>query len=140
MRSRTLAIIGIAAGLLAVAGVLVAIVVFGAVDSRRYLSPGYFAPTEQNEYMGALRPVLDGLSDQSPSLCDASVPCVEGWANDRVELMRFDSEEAAEEHRRSLGENGHQSDWLVLRYVDPSLTADERLFLRQVLDGTWTSD
>jgi hypothetical protein len=73
--------------------------------------------------------------------CKPLPGCVEAIRADEIAVFRFDAREDAAEFARSLGDDGHQSDWIVLEYPDAAADTDPALLsYATTVDMMWTSD
>ncbi|MEA5454976.1 hypothetical protein SPF06_09620 [Sinomonas sp. JGH33] len=107
-------------------------------DSRQDLPLSNFVPNPSNP--GASDYAFEGLRDATGTLCGpGKINCSEAYRGERLTLLRFDSKNKAQNYAVSLGEDGHQSDWIVADFSRAPLSDFDRLMVRQSLDGTWST-
>ncbi|MDR6416452.1 hypothetical protein [Pseudarthrobacter sulfonivorans] len=123
----------IAAVVLLVPGFFLAHVV---LFNRWYLSPG--AAVEAFKY----HPLLPATNarDVTGEVCSAQVSCRAAIMADEIAVYQFWTKRAAEEFAGTLGDDGYQSDWIVLRYEDAGTMTSTDLSYASLIDGMWTSD
>jgi len=72
--------------------------------------------------------------------CEPVPGCTEAVRTEQIAVFRFDDREDAADFAESLGDDGHQSDWIVLEYPDAAFDTDETLLTYAgLVDGMWTS-
>lgn len=126
---------------LAVALVLTVLVGLGVWvvkrDSRQDLSIAeILASASQNG--GYASEALQGMQDETVELCAEVNGCIEGYESPTVQLLRFSSKESAAVFASSSSDV-HQSDWIVIVYVNETLTDKGRTELETLVDEMWTS-
>ncbi|GAA3404549.1 MULTISPECIES: hypothetical protein [Pseudarthrobacter] len=107
-----------------------------ALFNRWYLSPGN--AVEAFEYQPNL-PVTNAR-DVTSEVCSAQVSCRAAIVADEIAVYQFWTRGAAQEYARTLGEDGYQSDWLVLRYEDAGKMTNSDMSYGSLIDAMWTSD
>lgn len=127
--------------------ILLAVLVCGAVvfgvwlvtrDSRENLTIASIAESAK-QTDGYASEALDGLEEDTATLCRNVSGCVEGYASPSVELLRFDSKEGAAEFA-SQNADSYQSDWIVIVYTDGSLSGGGRQEVEDLIDSMWKSE
>ena len=79
--------------------------------------------------------------DVTAVACSEENPCSEAIRADEIAIFRFDDRQDAARFAASLGDNGYQSDWIVLEYPRAKYDTDKtRLSYAGIVDGMWTSD
>lgn len=79
--------------------------------------------------------------DVTSEVCSSEVACSAALQANELTIYRFDDKKDAERLTEQLGQDGHQSDWIVLEYPLASLDTDSRsLSYATTIDGMWTSD
>ena len=76
---------------------------------------------------------------------DESCATIDGCSGavraDEISVYRFDTPREAAAFADTLGDDGYQSDWIVLEYPQARLDSDStELSYAGVVDGMWTSD
>ena len=67
--------------------------------------------------------------------------CIAAVRSEENSIYRFESPNEAEKFAETLGENGHQSDWIVLEYPGAKFDTDPtKSTYAGLLDSMWTSD
>lgn len=73
--------------------------------------------------------------------CSPDAGCIAAVRAAEISVYRFGSTDEAAAFATSLGDDGYQSDWIVLEYPDARYDTDSRLSsYATVVDGMWTSD
>lgn len=79
--------------------------------------------------------------DVTSEKCGAAVPCKEAIRADEISVYSFGEKEEAEAFARTLGENGYQSNWVVLEYDGAAADTDRsKASYASTVDGMWSSD
>ena len=79
--------------------------------------------------------------DITAEACSGKDGCSTAVRADEIAIYRFDDREDAARFATSLGDNGHQSDWIVLEYPEARLDTDiTELSYAGIVDSMWTSD
>ena len=79
--------------------------------------------------------------DITAEACDADDGCSAAVRAEETTIYRFEDQEVAETFTEHLGDNGYQSDWIVLEYPAAKLDTDSALLsYATTVDGMWTSD
>lgn len=108
-----------------------------ACDSRATLTPELVV--EAFEYQPD-NPVSDPR-DVTAETCGTEIPCEEAIRADEIAVYSFASKEDAADYAQSLGENGYQSDWIVLEYEGAAADTDRsKASYASTVDGMWSSD
>ena len=107
-----------------------------ALFNRWYLSPG--DAVEAFEYQPNL-PVTNAR-DVTAEVCSAQVSCRAAIVADEIAVYQFWTRGAAQEFAGTLGDDGYQSDWIVLRYEAAGKMTSRDLSYGSLIDGMWTSD
>ena len=69
------------------------------------------------------------------------VRCSRAVRADQITFYQFEDRDDAEGFTAALGDNGYQSDWIVLEYQDAKYDTDSaESSYATVVDGTWTSE
>ncbi|TFD72959.1 hypothetical protein [Cryobacterium gelidum] len=73
--------------------------------------------------------------------CASNDDCIAAVRSEEISIYRFESPNEAEKIAETLGENGHQSDWIVLKYPGAKFDTDlTKLSYAGLIDSMWTSD
>ena len=108
-----------------------------ACDSRAGLTPELVV--EAFEYQPD-NPVTNPR-DVTSETCGTGIPCDEAIRADEIAVYSFGSREDAADYAQSLGENGYQSDWIVLEYEGAAADTDRsKASYASTADGMWSSD
>ena len=126
----TATIVGV--GALVVGGAIVLLWLF-LHDSRSDLQPQNLVPVDGQGGVG----LLTGATDVTSEVCGPDFPCESAWGNDDMVLMKFETQDAAAATARALAGDAYRSDWLVAHFVGEHVSAEDRLFAAEALDGTW---
>ena len=79
--------------------------------------------------------------DVTSETCGAEIPCEEAIRADEIAVYSFDSKADAADFARSLGDNGYQSNWIVLEYAGAAADTDRsKASYASTLDGMWSTD
>lgn len=79
--------------------------------------------------------------DITGEACAADGGCSAAVRAEEITIYRFEDQEVAETFTEHLGDNGYQSDWIVLEYPEAKLDTDSALLsYATTVDGMWTSD
>lgn len=95
--------------------------------------------TASSRESGYASEALGGLRDRTGTLCEGVEGCAEVYASSEVELFRFETKDAARDFASSAGDV-YVSDWIVIVYLDASLSARGKAALETLVDELWTSD
>lgn len=122
------------AGILCLAAA--SVLALGACDSRSTLTPELVV-----EGLGQPGNPVTNPKDVTKEVCGTSVPCDEAIRADEISIYSFDSKEDAADFAKSLGGNGHQSDWIVLEYEGAAADTDQsKASYASTVDGMWSTD
>ncbi|TFC25617.1 hypothetical protein E3O25_13615 [Cryobacterium sp. TMT1-3] len=78
--------------------------------------------------------------DISDDAC-VEVGCSAAIRADEISIYRFDIKDDAETFANDLGDNGYQSDWVVLEYPGAKSDTDRALLsYAGIVDSMWASD
>lgn len=107
-------------------------------DSRQDLTLAYVAEaaTASDGYASE---ALNGLHESTAELCAGKSGCIEGYRSDQVQLVRFDSKEAAANFASSAADS-HLSDWIVIIYTGGNVSAEGRTEVETFIDSMWKSE
>ncbi len=103
--------------------------------NRWYLSPG--DAVEAFEHQPDL-PVTNPR-DITAEACTGAVRCRAAIAADEIAVYQFWTRSAARDFAATLGDNGHQSDWIVLNYDNARKSNDGGWGYGFLIDNMWTS-
>ncbi|TFD55835.1 hypothetical protein E3T55_00485 [Cryobacterium frigoriphilum] len=79
--------------------------------------------------------------DITAEACSDEVRCSQAVRADQITVYRFEDRDDAEGFTAALGDNGYQSDWIVLEYQGAKYDTDSaESSYATVFDGTWTSE
>jgi len=85
-------------------------------------------------------PVTDPR-DITADACATNDACIAAVLSEEISIYRFESPTEAEKFAEMLGENGHQSDWIVLEYPRAKFDTDPtKSSYAGLIDSMWTSD
>jgi hypothetical protein len=133
---RPIAVVLAIVGAALVLGLVAVIIWLFARDSRVDLQPeAFIGATDQSGIS-----LLDGAVDVTASTCGTVYLCESAWGNDDMVLMKFATKNEAAIAARSIGANAYRSDWLVANFIGGFVTAIDRRFAAEVLDGAWQSE
>ncbi|SOE72260.1 hypothetical protein SAMN06296378_2433 [Salinibacterium xinjiangense] len=79
--------------------------------------------------------------DITADACATNNACIAVVRSEEIAIYRFESPNEAEKFAETLGENGYQSDWIVLEYPGAKFDTDPtKLSYAGLIDSMWTSD
>ena len=79
--------------------------------------------------------------DITADACATNDACVAAVRSEEISIYRFESPNEAKKFAVTLGENGHQSDWIVLEYPGAKFDTDlTKSSYAALVDSMWTSD
>jgi hypothetical protein len=81
---------------------------------------------------------MDGWADHTAALCKGVTGCVQGFTSDHTAFRKFDTREDAHAFAKTKT-NTYQSNWIVIQYTDPHLTATDRRDVQDYINGLATS-
>ncbi|GAB3493291.1 hypothetical protein GCM10027440_43800 [Nocardiopsis coralliicola] len=102
-----------------------------------------FAPDADLDDVFAEQPTgwyLQGNPQEATAELCAEFDCAQGYTTDQADYLKFDAAADAEATADAIGANAYRSRYLVLRFTDPGLTAEERTALEERVDGIHNSD
>ena len=74
-------------------------------------------------------------------VCFPEDGCLAAGRSEEISIYRFESPRDAEAFAATLGENGYQSDWIVLEYPGSKYDTDPaKSSYASIVDSMWTSD
>ena len=83
---------------------------------------------------------VTNLRDITADACATNDACIAAVRSEEISIYRFESPNEAEKIAEELGENGHQSDWIVLEYPGAKFDADPtESSYAGLIDSMWTS-
>jgi hypothetical protein len=104
--------------------------------NRWYLSPA--DAVSAFEYQPNLP--VSNPRDITDEACSLQVKCRAAIEADEVAVYQFWTRGNAKNFTETLGDDGYQSDWIVLRYEDAATPTTRDLSYGALIDGAWTSD
>lgn len=79
--------------------------------------------------------------DITARACAGEVRCSQAVRADQITVYQFEDRDDAEAFTATLGDNGYQSDWIVLEYQGAKYDTDSaQSSYATVVDGAWTSE
>jgi hypothetical protein len=79
--------------------------------------------------------------DITADACAKNDACLAAVRSQEISIYRFESPSDAEKFVETLGENGYQSDWIVLEYPGAKFDTDPtESSYAGIIDSMWTSD
>ena len=84
-------------------------------------------------------PGFSNLHVDTATVCGDLDGCLQGARSQEAEYRRFDTLENAAAFAGST-QDSYQSEWIVIQYLNSSMTQDERDFLQGYIDGLGRSD
>lgn len=79
--------------------------------------------------------------DITAEACRGEGACSVAVRAEEIAIYRFDDREDAATFVASLGDDGYQSDWIVLEYPHAAFDTDTtKLSYAGIVDSMWTSD
>ena len=79
--------------------------------------------------------------DITADACATNDACIAAVRSEEISIYRFASPNDAEKFAETLGDNGHQSDWIVLEYPGAKFDSDPtKSSYAGLIDSMWTSD
>lgn len=73
--------------------------------------------------------------------CGDQIPCKSAVMTDQLTVYKFTHKDDAVVFTRALGQNGYQSDWIVLEYKNAANDTDPtKATYAGRVDGIWSSD
>ena len=79
--------------------------------------------------------------DITAEVCSDVVKCSQDVRADQITVYQFEDRDDAEGFTAALGDNGYQSDWIVLEYQGAKYDTDSaESSYAKVVDATWTSE
>lgn len=128
-----------------IVGLVVSVCVLGGLaaflsdrifQSQRFIDlPGTAATFETEEGW----PRIGDPRDTTRQDCDAAIPCNQAVTANRVSFYRFEEKEDAARLADRLGQDAYQSNWIVIKFTDPTLTSKDRVFMQSIFDSSNTS-
>ena len=114
-------------------------VFFVSLDSRRFLGvDGVIEGLRLSIPEQAA--LVDGVHDVTTVECHGEVNCTQAAKSSKITIFHFDRKEDASSFSETLGTDGVVSDRIVVRIDDATVGSDERLHLKEFLDGIWQSE
>jgi len=84
---------------------------------------------------------VTNLQDITSEACSEEVRCSQAVRADQITIYQFEDRDDAEGFTAALGDNGYQSDWIVLEYQDAKFDTDSaESSYATVVDAGWTSE
>lgn len=84
---------------------------------------------------------VTNTQDITAEACSDDVRCSQAVRADQITVYRFEDRGDAEGFTAALGDNGHQSDWIVLEYQGAKYDTDStESSYATVVDGAWASE
>ncbi|WP_166789490.1 hypothetical protein, partial [Cryobacterium sp. TMS1-20-1] len=103
-----------------------------------------------SEHWGSLAPKVVPIEanihmtdprDITADACATNDACIAAVRSEEISIYRFASPNDAEKFAETLGDNGHQSDWIVLEYPGAKFDSDPtKSSYAGLIDSMWTSD
>lgn len=122
-------------GMLALAAI--SMLSLSACDSRASMTPEDVI----NAFEAQPDQPITNPRDVTAERCGTDVPCEEAIQTDEIAVYSFDSKDDAADFSQSLGENGYQSNWIVLEYDGAAADTDlSKVSYAATVEGMWSSD
>jgi len=102
-------------------------------DSRVDLQPDAFVPADGQSGIS----LLADARDVTTEVCANEINCETAWGNTDMVLMKFATQDGAAAAARALGGQAYRSDWLVAHFTGEGISAEERRWATEALDGAW---
>lgn len=114
-----------------------AVIPLSGCDSRATLTP--------NEVIEGLQYLPETPATNPRSVteekCGEAVPCKSAVMAAELTVYKFANKEDAAAFAQDLGQNGYQSDWIVLEYEGAANDTDPReATYASAVDGMWSTD
>jgi hypothetical protein len=121
-----------------VVALVLALALYLHIDTRQWLQPSDFVP--QSGADESVARVFAGLHDVSASVCGAGLPCTQAYAGDNLTLYKFDSKVVARAFTRENTQTRYDSDWIVIEFTNPDLSAGDKQFAEMDVDEAWIAE
>ncbi|MDH6237561.1 hypothetical protein [Cryobacterium sp. CG_9.6] len=84
---------------------------------------------------------VTNLQDITAEACSDEFRCSQAVRADQITVYQFEDRDDAEGFTAALGDNGYQSDWIVLEYQDAKYDTDSaKSSYATDVDASWTSE
>lgn len=119
--------------LLCAIGVTILLLLTAGCNTQRFIElEGLVDQYERAEL--PVKPSQDATGEK----CTDAFPCDEAVATPSVNLYKFDTRKEADAAGEALGDRGYVSNWIVIEFVDPDLTEEQKTWFKQGPDDTNT--
>jgi len=113
---------------------LFAVITLVARNPRQDLEIAYFADSAQPP------DAFNGIVRDTEAACAGREACIEGYVSAQLTVTRYKTTDAAQDAATDSPFDTYRSDWILVEYMNHGIGATGRLYLEQLLDGTWQSD
>ena len=84
--------------------------------------------------------ILQNPKEDTERLCQGVDGCLEGWTTGDGEFLRFESNESAAAFAKQLGDEGHQSNRVVIDFERAEPSAQRRELMIELIEGVHNSE